>query len=516
MIKEWTVLLRQFDPRGRSEQFRRGLSNALWSSTDYGLLLFLWFLGTPVFVIKLGIEEYGIWMLVNALMGFSWLMTFGFGDSVIRSVSKYRGREDVASVIRVVTTVTGVSIVVGSFLAILLYVLAPFLASGIFKVRPDNIELTVNALRIGSVGVLVRFVDTVFQSLIQGYERYDLAAKISIPTNLLTLGGCVIIVLAGGGVLAVLTATVALTGAGAMAKAIVAKRQLLGTLSFVPSIERSTLRELFSFGFMTWVQGSTWLILTQLDRLLVASFVGASALAYYTVCLQIAQQIHTLMVKGSGFIFPSVSAAGERGAIHTLQKQYDGGMFLLTTLAAGLGLPVFLFAGPILSLWMGEGFASQTNGLLEILSFSSVLLVSGIVPFYFLNGSGFVRVNTVLTVASGVLVVAGTVMFIRDFGLIGAAWARLINIPATCVAIAIVHFRLFGGGQLAALARALGPIIIVFGLAWSIKPLLAFTSMSLWTLIPSIVVTGLVGIGLTSALWATIKWVMQKPLTQSL
>jgi len=47
-------------------------------------LLVLYFVATPIFVHKLGVDQYGIWMLVNACFGFSGVLAFGLSDATIK------------------------------------------------------------------------------------------------------------------------------------------------------------------------------------------------------------------------------------------------------------------------------------------------------------------------------------------------------------------------------------------------------------------------------------------------
>ena len=80
-------ILASFDPRNRSEEFRRSLRNASWSILDYLVLPLLLLLVTPFLVFKLGIGRYGVWMLVNALTGTRGVFNLGTGDATIKYVS---------------------------------------------------------------------------------------------------------------------------------------------------------------------------------------------------------------------------------------------------------------------------------------------------------------------------------------------------------------------------------------------------------------------------------------------
>src|ERR1035438_6753012 len=64
------ISLEKLDPRRRSPKFQRSLRNSSYSLADYLLLPVLWIVATPIFLRRLGVDQYGIWMLVNTVMGF--------------------------------------------------------------------------------------------------------------------------------------------------------------------------------------------------------------------------------------------------------------------------------------------------------------------------------------------------------------------------------------------------------------------------------------------------------------
>jgi len=493
-------ILSRIEPRQKSDLFKRSFKNAVWSSTDHLVLLLLYLVATPFFVHKLGVDKYGIWMLVNAFFGFSWIMAFGLSDATIKYVSKYRALGDQASVVRVIRSTLTLYGILGLLAAVVTFFASPFLINHVFKVQPQNLSLAIASLQIGGVGILARFVDNVFLSVLQGYERYDLAAKISAPTNIFTIVVSLIGVLMGFGLIGILWASVLILVASSVAKAVVARRAFTPGLRFFPIINREAVKEIFGFGFFSWLQSLGGILLAQADRFIIASLLGTSVLTYYSVCLQLAQQIHAFLARAVGFLFPLASVAKESGELGTMRDVYFKSLHFVTICAVGIGLPIFIFSENILALWVGAEFASHAAGILRILALSFTILATSIVPYNFLNGAGYVRLNTLFGIISGGIVALATLLLIPFLGLAGAAWARLFNTPVGFISRTIVHYKVLHDKRWYASILIIGPIIFVFALAW---PLMLVTQLSVvktFLFIPLIALVALIGILLTSFL----------------
>lgn len=445
-------------------RLRESLRNAGFSSLDFLLRPLLFVLATPVLVAGLGTAEYGLWILALSVAGLSGLASFGVGDATVRFVARYRALDDPAGAARVVRSTLGVALVLGAVAALVVIVCAPLLVGLVVDTEGQDAVATA-AIRIAGLGIAVQFVGAVFQSALHGYERYDLAATPSMVAGALTVVVHVLLVLAGLGVVALMLAWLALIAADAVAKAVLVKRTLLPGLRPVPSFDRSALREVLGYGFYSWLQGVGGTLWAHLDKFIVASLLGPAALTYYAVCLQLTTLIHGLGARAIGFIFPLSSTLYERGDAERLRRLYFHGQNAASVLAVALSLPVFLFAPQILTVWLGAGFAAVGSDVLRILALAFAFLATSTVPYYFMNGTAFVRLNTAFSLMSGAIVAVAAVLLVPWLGLVGAAWARLVGVPAALVARTILHRRVLRDFRWYGSLATLLPVGVAFALA---------------------------------------------------
>jgi O-antigen/teichoic acid export membrane protein len=431
---------------------------------DY-LILPLLLLGVlPFLVFRLGPDQFGLWTLVNAMTGLSGLFQFGLSDATIKYVSSYRAREDWQSVRVVVRSTLSVYGVLGFLTAVLVYLAAPLLAHHVFRIVPAERVLAVSAIRVGGIAMGVRFVNSVFAASVQGCERYDLSARVTIPTKALTMLAVVSAAALGKGVLAILWATVLVSLVGTVAMALVARRLISGMI-ILPLLDRSALREVFGFGVYSWLQSISSIVFAQVDVFLVGVLLGTTAVTYYSVCQRLAAQIHALPAAASSFLFPLSSAAAEQGNVRRMRSVYSRASNLITAVAVATGVPMLLFSRSILTHWMGADFAAHTSGLLKVLSFSYALVSTSIVPYNLLNGTGHVRINTLLGWSSVVVTILAMLVLVPSLGLAGIAWAKLVTLGPLIATIAIVHRKVLREYHWSPVIRQFIPIVSLFGLA---------------------------------------------------
>lgn len=496
-----------------SKDFKRSLRNAIYSIVDYLLLPILWLITTPIFVSRLGVDLYGIWMLSNTfLISFSGIVSFGLTDATIKYISKYRALGDDMGVVRVVRSTLTVYGVLGSSGGVVAFLVAPLLVHHVFKVGSENISTAIVALQIGGVGIIVRFLDSVFQSAIYGYERYDLAACVTMVTNAVTMVLNVALVLNGYSLIEILIATIILLGISGIAKALIVKYVLIPNLIFSPLFDKAALSEIFGFGLYSWLQSISGILLHQVDRLLVVSLLGTSALTYYIVCLQLAQQIHAVLARAFSFMFPLSSAIRERGDFQRLRYIYFKGSNFTIIAAVAIGLPLFIFSYNILTRWMGGTFADKADNVLRVLVFSYTLLATSIVPYYYLNGTGFVRLNTIFGVISSMTVMFVSWFLIPWLGIVGAAWARLANIPITIVSRTFVHYKVLADYRWFVVLVIFIPVILPFLIGFGIIIFWKEPYLEINLLVVMVFLCALLGAGIAGVMCYLFNHIIKKNL----
>jgi O-antigen/teichoic acid export membrane protein len=167
----------------------RLFNNTAWTLADAAGYPLLMIAATPIFLKYLGPEDYGIWMLVNALVQGMHIFNMGLGDATIRAVSSNMARQESEKVNATINGNISKGILLLFACTLLGFLLAKTPLLSLFHVGKAQINFAVQLIVLGSATAGMKFIELVFLGAFKGMERFDLAAKLS----LLSRGSVVII-----------------------------------------------------------------------------------------------------------------------------------------------------------------------------------------------------------------------------------------------------------------------------------------------------------------------------------
>ena len=403
-------------------------SNAAYGVLDYlaypaGMLIV-----APIALRNLGTAQFGVWMIANAVLSIGSIMASGFGDANIRYVSMARGGKDDARLLGAVRSTMGIHIALGTAIALIAWILAP---SATARIASSNAELRIEclwSLRIASLLILARAVETVCVSTQRAFERYDIAVRVSVIARLLALTAAAVLALAKQGVVSVMVATAIFITASLGIQLLQLKR-LLGTKSFWPSFDREAMRGLVSFGIFSWIQAVSGILFGQVDRLITGVYLGAAAAASYALCAQLAQPIYGIAASGLHFLFPHVSARITTDSVAPLRRivllAFAANLLLVAACAA-----ILLSLGTrLLALWGGAAIGAAAGSVLPLLVWTTAAQSLSVTGSYTMLALGRVRMVTLLNLVGGAAMLLAARWLLPKYGMQGMAMARLFCGP---------------------------------------------------------------------------------------
>ena len=158
------------------EQF---FKNSAWTFLELTLFPILMIIATPVFIKNLGIEQYGLWMLVTTItLGIN-VLNVGVGDTNIRLISKYRAEGNLNLIRKVYQHNFSLSLFL-CLIALLVGALFYFtnFISLFYKTSDYHFANSILFLACFSTGI--KFVEISILSVFKAFERFDLNSKLVI------------------------------------------------------------------------------------------------------------------------------------------------------------------------------------------------------------------------------------------------------------------------------------------------------------------------------------------------
>jgi O-antigen/teichoic acid export membrane protein len=402
---------------------RRHFSNAAYGVLDYAAHPVAMLLAAPTLLHHLGVAPYGVWVVATAAVSTGSIIASGFGDANIQYVAGVRA-SDASALLRAVRSMMGINLVLGTAFALISWTLSPIAAQHLAVADLSLRTTCLWSLRIASLLMLVRTIESVCISTQRAFERYGAAVRISIAARLLTLAAAVVLTHFSLGVVSVMIATAILLVLGTVAQ-LARLQQLLGAISLLPVFDRKATSALFSFGIFSWLQAVSVVIFSQVDRLILGVSLGASAVAAYALCVQMAQPIYGIAASGLHFLFPYLSGRRMTVPLAVLKKPILKA-FAVNLLLVFVGTAAaLLFGKPLLKVWIGAEIARSATVVLAPIVWSFALLGLNVTAYYTLLALGHVRTVTLLNLVGGTVMLLGMVWLLPRFGVHGVAMARL-------------------------------------------------------------------------------------------
>jgi len=137
--------------------------NALYSLGEYAVVPILYLAATPYLIRHLGLDVYGIWMLINSMIGLAGALDLGLGDATIRFVALNRARESRAGIIQAINVAFVATIPVSVAASLALFSLAPRFVERLFTIPPDLSPATIQSVRIGAILLVIRMTESILE-----------------------------------------------------------------------------------------------------------------------------------------------------------------------------------------------------------------------------------------------------------------------------------------------------------------------------------------------------------------
>jgi O-antigen/teichoic acid export membrane protein len=400
------------------------LSNAAYGILDYAAYPLGMLVVAPVVLRNLGLAQFGVWTVATAAINTGAIIASGFGDANIQHVASRRSAGDPSILLRAVRSMMGINLALGITLAATGWMLSPYAAAHLAGTDPGLVRCCVWSLRIASILMAVRAVESVCISTQRAFERYGAAVRISVLARLLALVAAAGLTFVSQGVTAILAVSGAIMVGGVWLQ-LVRLRELLSADSLMPAFNRDAVRALMGFGAFSWLQAVSGVIFTQADRLVLGVTLGAATVASYALCVQLAQPIYGFAASGLHFLFPYLSNRNASSSEVSLREPVLVAFLCNLAFVVMASGALLFFGEPILRAWVGMSIAREAAPVLAIIVLSSALMGLNVTATYALLAFGRVRTVTSFNLVSGAVMLLAMLYLTPRLGIQGMVMARL-------------------------------------------------------------------------------------------
>lgn len=308
----------------------------------------------PFLLEHLGAREYGLWVIVGAILGYHSVLDFGLSTAVGRYYSKAWGQQNYIEMNNVVVSALVTYVCLGAITFSIIGI-----TSYIIYVTHTNAEesiLLVKTILIVGIGVASQFPFRVFGGILYSTARHDLLV-VSDFFRLLTRSFLVFLLISKGyGLLTLALITLTTEIAANCIEYKMARTQSLFIQFKKQFIVTRTIKELFQFGWVAFITNISSMLRARLIPIIVAFTSGVEMVVIYSIALRLLEYFDQLVRTSLGITMPIFSRLEGQGHIEQMRTGYRTMLTISTILTTFIGANIIFFGEPFISMWVGDKF----------------------------------------------------------------------------------------------------------------------------------------------------------------
>jgi O-antigen/teichoic acid export membrane protein len=391
----------------------------------------------PFFIWHLGVERYGIWALFTAMTRYS-RITDLLALPATKFIAEYHERGDTGRVRQIVTFALSFYVLLTLAFTALAALAAPVLLPFFRTTEPGT-----DALFTGSVAYMFLMMTIqAFAALLNGLGYLRMSAFSGAVGQIVFASAGAIMVAGGFGLRGLLIAAFLQVAVSGILLFVLGWRFFGGPIVSNPfRLDWSVIRPLFTIG--GWLQISTLseLVGSETDQLIIAHFMGPSAVGLYEIGSKIARAVRVVAYYLGSALLPTFAKIG----IHRTDLEMTTVAIRTTRLASLMIFAIagFVFAtGPqIMRVYVGDiANMATASSVLRILSIAYVCESLAMVPITLLRAAGRTKLEGLTSIVAMIANVSFTVVLTPRFGISGVLAGTLLG-SITAETILIVGYH---------------------------------------------------------------------------
>ena len=376
---------------------------------------------TPFLIHKLGQSEYGLYSLVNSIVGYLTVLDLGFGNAIIVYTAKYRATGDINSERKLHGMFKIIFYIVG-FIAIFLGIALFLSVDKIFGNTMTDVELnkTKIMMLILTFNLGITFFFNIYLSIINAYEKFVFQKLLSIISTIVKpLLMIPLLLLDFKSITMVLIVTLVNTF-------IMISNYLYCRIKLKVKIKYNGFDNIL---FKTILGYSIWIFLGiivdkinwSIDNFVLGAVSGTAAVSVYSVAAQLNNMFVNLSTAISGVLLPKISKmVAKKSSSKELTAEFIkvGRLqyYLIFLMCSGL----IIFGRQFISFWVGNEYIDSYYVALIIIIPVCIPLIQNL-GLSIIQAMNKYRFRSIIMTIVAIINLISSIFLAKMYGPIGAA-----------------------------------------------------------------------------------------------
>lgn len=382
----------------------------------------------PFYLQELGAEAFGLIGFLSLLLAWLQLLDLGMTPSLGREVSRLKHKPENYHELRtVVRSLETVFIIIALVIVCAIFLSSNWIATEWLTVTHLDLKDVSICIEIMAFMVGFRWISALYKSGVYAFEQQVWASTIDLVFVTLRFPIALAVIIISDGNL-ILYFSYQLILAAAECIVYIAK---LSTL--MPACEervkfsKVSLARIAPFALAIGYTAGIWVLITQLDKLLLSKILPLSEYGYFTLIATLAGGIMLLSGPVGKAVLPRMTALLSEGREQEMLAVYLKGTRIVTASIAPIVFVISLYSTEVVYIWTGSREASEWVGpILPIYVLGYGLLTIGAFQYYLQYAHGKLKQHVLYNTFSALISIPLIIYSAFTFGPIGVAWVWLI------------------------------------------------------------------------------------------
>ncbi len=400
--------------------------NLLASWGEHGVSMLIGLFLMPYVLNIIGDAQYGLWLFICSIAGYSGLLNLGFAQTISRFVAHHQAKDEADEINSVASVVSLIYLAIGVLVMGITGVIAFFVPYFASLDGTSVMELRFVVLTLG-VNVAINILGSVFGGVIIGLQRMDVERGIRTICGVVRLVLTVTLLKAEYALSTLALIFLATTIVENVGYALIVKR-LLPTLKMGwRYCNKATLKACFNFSAFSLLENISVKIVDATDTIVIGAFFGMEAIVPYYVALRLSQFITQPLQFIGAIAMPRGAELAARDNGHRIGQLLEKGLGIAFLLTSAFFIGASYFGDSVLEAWVRRAYP-ESHQLLLVLLGAQIIATPIRVLRGVLFGLGHLRMPGILYVAEAIANLVLSLVLVKPLGLLGVALGTVIPI----------------------------------------------------------------------------------------
>ncbi len=322
-----------------------------WIAYIYNIVLMLWI--TPIVIHSIGLEAYGVWVVLQSIVGYYGFVDMGFRAALSQTITRSIARGDNEQVVRFIGSALPFMAKLG-LVVVLLSSIAAWLIPRLVEMDPGVANSLWVVIILQACGIAIGLITQPFNGVTVGLQRYDIAEFVGMATRTIWAISIVIALRFSGNLLTFVSVSLAVS----LLEAFVRVQRAVYLFPDLKNIKfnyrSDDLKELYGKGSWNFVIQISRQVLNMSSPLIVGILFSARSVVPFAIGSSLVDYGTKLIYQPTRMLYPTMVHLVCQDRRDELRSLFSNCVRLFTSIAIAYGITAVYWSQQFLKLWLGD------------------------------------------------------------------------------------------------------------------------------------------------------------------